>query len=79
MESLGKRTATVIDLNAYPISPAALGFFLSSFFFKDKTPHLVILVDDWMAFSTELESMRVNVDAPRPQADGSLLTRLPRK
>ena len=51
-------TAVVIDLNALPLPRSVLRLFLSPFFFKDRTPHLVILVRDWMRFSTELESMR---------------------
>jgi hypothetical protein len=81
VEPLGKMTAVVIELTAYPMPPAALRFFLSPFFFKDQTPHFVILVENWMGFSTELESMRVNVDAPVQgrQPDPSLVSRLPRK
>ena len=79
---LANKTALVIDLNGYPISPFLLRLFLSRFFFKDKTPHLVILVQDWMRFSAELESMRSGVD-PNPPAPkrskNSLLSRLPRE
>ena len=80
---LSTRTAVVIDLNSYPISPRIMHLFLSRFFFKDKTPHLVILVNDWMLFSTELESMRTNTNPDsgkrqkRPR--DSILTRLPQK
>lgn len=79
---LATKTALVIDLTGYPISPAMLRLFLHKFFFKDKTPHLVILVQDWMRFSSELESMRSGVD-PNPPAQrrsrDSILARLPRK
>jgi hypothetical protein len=79
---LAHKTALVLDLNGYPISPAMLRIFLHQFFFKDKTPHIVILVDDWMRFSAELESMRSGVDpnppAPKRSKD-SILARLPRK
>jgi len=79
---LANKTALVIDLNGYPISPFLLQLFLSRFFFKDKTPHLVILVQDWMRFSAELESMRSGFD-PNPPAPkrskNSLLSRLPRE
>jgi len=81
VEPLGKMTAVVVELSAHPMPPTALRFFLSPLFFKDQTPHLVILVDNWMGFSTELESMRGNMDAPvqeRPR-DESLFSRLPRK
>jgi hypothetical protein len=79
---LANKTALVIDLNGYPISPVLLRLFLSRFFFKDKTPHLVILVQDWMRFSSELESMRLGID-PNPPAQkrskSSILSRLPQK
>ncbi len=81
LEPLFRLTAVVIELNALPISPATLRLFLSPFFFKDRTPHLVILIDNWMAFSTELESRRGSGDAPVRvrQGNQSLLSRLPRK
>lgn len=77
---IAKMTANVLDFNAYPISRTVLSFFLSPLFFKDKTPHLVILVDDWMRFSSELESMRVGrTEAPsHVKRDDSILSRLPR-
>ncbi|RPI92243.1 MAG: hypothetical protein EHM40_13635 [Chloroflexi bacterium] len=80
---LATKSALVIDLNGYPISPAVLRLFLHRFFFKDKTPHLVILVEDWMRFSSELESMRSGVDPNPPvrkkRSKDSILARLPRK
>ena len=81
LEPLARRTAVVLELNGYPISQTVLRFFLSPFFFKDKTPHFVLLVDDWMRFSTELESMRTGGDVPTPRkaADKSILSRLPKK
>ena len=82
-EPLAGRTAMVVDLNGYPISPVMLKFFLSRFFFKDKTPHLVILVKDWMRFSSELESMRTGIDmipsAPQKRQKSSILSQLPKK
>jgi hypothetical protein len=79
---LAKNTAVVIDLNGYPISPVLLRLFLYRFFFKDKTTHLVILVKDWMRFSSELESMRSGIDSearPQRRTRDSLLSRLPQK
>jgi hypothetical protein len=58
------RTVIVIHLNAYPISRAALRLFLSPFFFADNTPHLVLIIDDWMGFSTELDSRRSTITNP---------------
>ncbi len=82
-EPLAGKTAMVIDLNGYPISPVMLRFFLSRFFFKDKTPHVVILVKDWMRFSSELESMRTGIDiipsAPQKRQKSSILSQLPKK
>jgi hypothetical protein len=79
---LANNTAVIIELNGYPISPVLLRLFLSRFFFKDKTPHFVILVKDWMRFSSELDSMRSGID-PNPPAQrrsrDSLLSRLPGK
>jgi hypothetical protein len=79
---LATKTAMVIDLNGYPISPFMLRLFLSKFFFKDKTPHLVILVNDWMRFSSELESMRTATDSqpvPQKRKKNSILSKLPHK
>jgi hypothetical protein len=79
---LATQTAVVIELSGYPISPVLLRLFLSRFFFKDKTPHLVILVKDWMRFSSELESMRSGIDLnppPQKRPRDSLLSRLPQK
>jgi len=78
---LASQTAMVIELTGYPVSPFMLRLFLSRFFFKDKTPHLVILVNDWMRFSAELESMRsgVNPEPPQKRPKNSILSRLPKK
>ena len=82
-EPLAGKTAMVIDLNGYPVSPVMLRFFLSRFFFKDKTPHVVILVKDWMRFSSELESMRTGINiipsAPQKRQKSSILSQLPKK
>ena len=79
---LANRTSLVIDLNGYPISPVLLRLFLSRFFFKDKTPHFVILVQDWMRFSSELDTMRSGIDPNPPsqkRSKNSILSSLPRK
>ena len=79
---LATKTALVIDLNGYPISSVLLRLFLSRFFFKDKTPHVVILVQDWMRFSSELDSMRSGMDfdsPPKKRSKDSILSRLPPK
>jgi hypothetical protein len=79
---LATKTALLIELTGYPISPTLLRLFLYRFFFKDKTPHLVILVEDWMRFSSELESMRSGDDLIAPgqkRTKNSILSRLPEK
>ncbi len=83
IEPLIQKTAVVIELNGFPTSQTVLRFFFSPFFFKDSTPHFVILVDDWMKFSIELESLRAGGSgAPsekKPRGDQSILSRLPQK
>jgi hypothetical protein len=77
-------TAVILELNSLPMPRAALGLFLSPFFFIDQTPHIVLLVKKWMAFSTEMDSMRVKGSAPdavveRRSQPSSILSQLPRK
>ena len=81
IQPIAKMTAIVIDLSALPMSQTSLKFFLSPLFFKDKTPHLVILVADWMRFSSEMDSMRSGgtVAAPQQKRDISILSKLPKK
>ena len=77
---LANKTAVVLELTGYPASRKFLKLFLYRFFFKDATPHLVILVDDWMRFSAEVESMRSGVDLntpKKPKRSNSILSRLP--
>lgn len=80
---LAGQTALVLELKSYPVSPVLLRLFLSRFFFKDKTPHFVILVRDWMGLSTEIDSYRTGLDSePRParkRGKDSILSRLPKK
>lgn len=83
VQPLAKMTAIVIELTGYPMSRMALLFFLSPFFFKDKTPHLVILVENWMQFSSELESARTGGSAVttgqiKRKESSSILSKLPR-
>jgi hypothetical protein len=78
---LSSMTAIVINLSEYPLPAVVLRWFLSPFFFKDKTPHFVILVKDWLRFSAELDSMRYSgKQTPKaPPRDRSILSRLPRQ
>jgi len=80
---LASQTAIVLELNSYPVSSVILRMFLSRFFFKDKTPHFVILVQDWMKLSSEIDSYRSGENpypspAKKPR-NNSILSRLPKK
>jgi hypothetical protein len=81
IEPLLAKTAIVIELNGYPVSSSVLRRFLSPFFFKDRTPHFVLLVRDWMAFSNEIETLRIGNDgqASRHPMDNSALYHPSRK
>jgi hypothetical protein len=80
---ISNNTAIVIHLTSYPLPRISMGLFLSPFFFYDKTSHFVLIVDDWMAFSTELDSRRVAKKIPRqplrPRITSGLLDDLKRK
>lgn len=58
-------TAIVVHLTSYPLSRRIIGLFFSPLFFYDKTPHFVLVVDDWMRFSGELDSRRVSGKMPQ--------------
>jgi len=80
---LSSKTALVLELSGWPIDPRFIHLFLSPFFFKykDKTAHFVILVDNWMGLSAEIDSKR---NAPKetpsqPRVDRSILGKLPRR
>jgi hypothetical protein len=82
VEHFAGMTAIVLDLTKSPMSQSTLRFFLSPLFFKDKTPHFVILVEDWMRLSAEIDSMRTGggvVAAPQKQRNSSILSKLPTK
>jgi len=87
VQQVAGMSVIVIDLTGHPMSQPVLRFFLSPLFFKDKTPNLVILVEDWMGLSTTLDSIRSggSATAPQPQqpqqkrAASSILSKLPPK
>lgn len=70
-----KHTAIVLNLSSYPKAAWVLHAFLSYFFFipKDKSPHFILLVDDWLDFSTDLESSRAAAIQYRPPQQQSPL------
>jgi hypothetical protein len=79
VQPLAKMTALVIELNGHPMPRSFLKLFLSPLFFKDTTPHFVILVNDWMRLSSEMESMRTGAGSVRaqPKRNSSILSKLP--
>jgi hypothetical protein len=83
LQHIAGMTVIVIELTSHPMSQSTLRFFLSPLFFKDKNPHFVILVDDWMRLSTELDSIRssggVIASQQQKRASSSILSRLPGK
>jgi hypothetical protein len=83
IEPIAGETAIVVHLTAFPLPRATLTLFLSPFFFYDKTPHFVLIVDDWMRFSMELDSRRVGAKTPpkppKPRITSGLLDDLTRK
>lgn len=67
LRPLSKKTAIVLEMNGWPLPRAALKLFLSPYFFPDKTSRLALLVPDWVAFSTDMESFRNTwQDSQRP-------------
>lgn len=58
MSPLMFKTAIVLELKSFPLPYPVLRLFLSPYFFKDKSPHFVLLVEEWMRFSSEIESFR---------------------
>jgi len=78
---LAANTALILVLDKYPMSPGLMRAFMSPFFFYDKTPHFVLLVDDWMSLSIELESIRSAAKQqplPPPPSGGPMMP-APRK
>jgi hypothetical protein len=58
LEPFYGKTAVVVDLVSYPLHPLLLRFFLSPQMFSSQSIGFVLLVPDWMSFSTELDSYR---------------------
>jgi len=82
VQPIAKMTAIVIEVSSMPMSQNALRLFLSPLFFKDKSPHIIILVSDWMRFSAEMDSMRHGgneVPNVPHRRDISILSKLPKK
>ena len=50
------RTFVVIGLKSFPISPQILKIFMPKQMFSLKEPGLALMVPNWMAFNTEIDS-----------------------
>lgn len=58
LEPFYGQTAVVVELNGYPMPKPILRLFLSRAMFHPQVDGLVLLVPDWIAFSSELDSLR---------------------
>lgn len=56
LEPFYPKTAVVIDLTSYPMSPFLLHLFLAPQMFSPRSMGFVLVVPDWMELSTELDS-----------------------
>jgi hypothetical protein len=57
LEPFYGKTAVVLELSTYPLPPAFLRLFLSPYMFYKRTRGRVLLLPDWMSFSTEIDSI----------------------
>jgi hypothetical protein len=58
LEPFYGKTSVVIETRGYPMNPAMLRLFLPAQMFSPRTTGFVLLVSDWMKFSTELDSFQ---------------------
>ena len=58
LEPFYGKTAVVVELDGYPMPPLLLRLFLAPQTFYPQTPGYVFMVSDWMALSTEIDSLR---------------------
>lgn len=49
-------TILVVEMKGSPLPPWVLKLFLSGYVFADRPPRLILVVEDWMKLSTELDS-----------------------
>ena len=53
---LGK-TAVVVELSSYPLSPKAMRLFLGEYMLLPNRTGIILVVPDWISFSTEIDSI----------------------
>lgn len=58
LEPFYGQTVLVVELSEFPMSQAALRLFLPRVMFSTQSKGLVLVVKDWMALSTEMESFQ---------------------
>ncbi|MGW8249002.1 MAG: hypothetical protein ACWGO1_00040 [Anaerolineales bacterium] len=58
LEPFYGRTAVVVELVSFPMSPVLLRLFLSPQMFSPQSTGFVFVVPDWMPFSTEVDTYR---------------------
>jgi hypothetical protein len=58
LEPFYGKTALVVELKNFPLNPALLRLFLPEAMFARTTTGLVLVVNDWMKLSTEIDSFR---------------------
>ena len=58
LEPFYGKTALIVELRGFPVSPALLKLFLPDSMFARTTTGLVLVVSDWMRLSTEIDSFR---------------------
>jgi len=58
LEPFYGKTAILVELKGFPLSPTLLKLFLPDAMFARSTTGLVLMVPDWMQLSTEIDSFR---------------------
>lgn len=51
------KTAIVVELSSYPLNPLLLRLFFTKEMFSPRNTGFILLVPDWLAFSTELDTL----------------------
>jgi hypothetical protein len=76
LEPFYGKTAVVIELKGYPMNPTLLRLFLPAQMFSPRTTGFVLLVPEWMKFSTELDTLQgkwLGLQNMKPNLPGSLV------
>lgn len=60
LEPFYGKTVIVVEVNNYPVNPKLLRLFFSRYLFSPMAPGFVLLVPDWMKFSTEIDTLHGN-------------------